>query len=212
MISHKTTIIWDWNGTLVNDLSVCVQIINKMLEVRNLNQITIDDYQSIFTFPVKAYYLSLGFDFHKEDYRAVAKEYIDQYNQLWHCCTLQPQVQETLTKLKQKGYSQAILSAMEEQNLKQMVSHFKLDDFFQAIIGIENNLAESKVSQGKRLLTILKKHPKDICMIGDTLHDAEVAKHIGCECILISHGHHSHEKLKTTGLPVIKHLRELIDF
>ena len=56
MISKYKYIIWDWNGTLLNDVWLCIEIMNEMLENRNLPSITYDKYREIFDFPVQRYY------------------------------------------------------------------------------------------------------------------------------------------------------------
>ena len=53
-------IIWDWNGTLIDDAWLFVDLMNDELNSRNLPNITINDYQKYFTFPVKKYYEKLG--------------------------------------------------------------------------------------------------------------------------------------------------------
>ncbi|MGQ9799258.1 MAG: HAD family hydrolase [Ignavibacterium sp.] len=50
---------------------------------------------------------------------------------------------------------------------------------------------------------------EEILFIGDTLHDADVAKAMDVECILISNGHQSPEKLKANGNFVISDISEL---
>ena len=40
-------------------------------------------------------------------------------------------------------------------------------------------------------------------MIGDTLHDAEVAEQCGFDCILFSGGHVAKQRLETTGFKII---------
>ena len=49
-------IIWDWNGTLLNDIELCVLTINELLERRNLTLLSVEDYREVFSFPVKNYY------------------------------------------------------------------------------------------------------------------------------------------------------------
>ena len=61
-------IIWDWNGTLLNDTWLCVEGINKSLEKRSLQTITEEIYRKVFSFPVEDYYKRLGFDFKKEPF------------------------------------------------------------------------------------------------------------------------------------------------
>ena len=59
-------IIWDYNGTLLNDLSIGVECINRMLTKRELPLLTTESYREVFTFPVKKYYELVGFDFNKD--------------------------------------------------------------------------------------------------------------------------------------------------
>ena len=54
-------IIWDWNGTLLDDRWLCVEGINQALVKRDLPPISEDRYRKIFTFPVKEYYKKLGY-------------------------------------------------------------------------------------------------------------------------------------------------------
>ena len=52
---NNTTIVWDWNGTLVDDSYIFVDIMNSYLNDFNLNPISIQDYRQHFCFPVKDY-------------------------------------------------------------------------------------------------------------------------------------------------------------
>ena len=72
-------IMWDWNGTLVDDAWLCVEIMNKSLEKRNLQTITVEDYRQVFKFPVKDYYVELGFDFQSEPFEVCGLEFIDAF-------------------------------------------------------------------------------------------------------------------------------------
>jgi len=62
MMDRIGGIIWDWNGTLLNDIQLCVQTINEMLDKRNLPLLSVNDYKDVFSFPVKNYYQKIGFD------------------------------------------------------------------------------------------------------------------------------------------------------
>ena len=76
-------IIWDWNGTLLNDTWLCVEGINNSLEKRSIDTITKEVYRRVFSFPVKDYYERLGFDFKKEPFEVAGDEFVDieKYNQ-----------------------------------------------------------------------------------------------------------------------------------
>ena len=56
-IKNYQHIIWDWNGTLLNDVKLCADIMNNLLKTRSLPTITLEKYREIFTFPVKDYIL-----------------------------------------------------------------------------------------------------------------------------------------------------------
>ena len=61
-------IIWDWNGTLLDDGWLFVDVMNTILKRRKMNTITLEKYREIFGFPVKNYYIKLGFDLEKEPF------------------------------------------------------------------------------------------------------------------------------------------------
>ena len=49
-------IIWDWNGTLLNDLPVIIDAVNETVEQVGIRRITLDDYRTYYTRPVKLFY------------------------------------------------------------------------------------------------------------------------------------------------------------
>ena len=59
-------IIWDWNGTLIDDRRFCIDIMNEVLKKRQMETMTEEWFLDNFCFPVKDYYLKLGFNFEKE--------------------------------------------------------------------------------------------------------------------------------------------------
>ena len=76
-------VIWDWNGTLLDDVGECVAVLNDMLGKRGMELATVERYQKAFSFPVINFYLDLGFDFEKEPFDKVADEYIESYSRRW---------------------------------------------------------------------------------------------------------------------------------
>ena len=72
-------IIWDWNGTLLNDGWLFVDVMNSILTRRGMDTITLEKYREIFGFPVKDYYLKLGFNLKKEPFEKSGLEFIKGY-------------------------------------------------------------------------------------------------------------------------------------
>ena len=204
-------IIWDWNGTLLNDTWLCVKVMNEMLSKRNLPLITLDIYRNIFNFPVKNYYRELGYDFEKESFEEVGMEFMVLYNQRQHECKLHDEVLPVLTEIVNRGYSQSILSAREQADLRSEITERKVDHFFQFVYGLDDHFAHGKTDVGFSLVRELNLPGKRLLFIGDTMHDSEVAGEIGVNCILIPNGHHSTVRLEKCNRLIIHSLTELLN-
>ena len=197
------TIIWDWNGTLLDDLELSIKAVNVLLNERDLPLLTLDRYRDIFGFPVINYYEKAGFDFSKEPFEIPARQYVKLYASGESELKLFPDVVDTLSFFKDNNYRQIVLSAMKEDNLRKMISNAGISHFFDGIFGIKDNYAREKVSIGKQVVENLDLNPEKCLMIGDTLHDAEVAEQCGFDCILFSGGHVAKQRLETTGFKII---------
>jgi len=206
---QRTTIIWDWNGTLLNDAEICREAINKMLIKRSLQELSLEKYRSVFTFPVIEYYKEVGFDFAVEEWEPVAMEFINLYLNALPSCGLTPFAALTLEKFKQKGYRQAIISAMEHDALLKSVSALGISEYFDFIGGIGDHYGGGKIENARNYFNQVGLNPEKITLIGDTLHDSEVADELRCKCILVATGHQSFHRLQKTGLPVINDLSEI---
>lgn len=197
------TIIWDWNGTLLDDLELSIKAVNVLLKERDLPILTLDRYKDIFGFPVINYYEKAGFDFSKEPFEIPARQYVKLYASGESDLKLFPDVVDTLSFFKDNNYRQIVLSAMKEDNLRKMISNAGISHFFDGIFGIKDNYAREKVSIGKQVVENLDLNPEKCLMIGDTLHDAEVAEQCGFDCILFSGGHVAKQRLETTGFKIV---------
>lgn len=205
-------IIWDYNGTLLNDASLSVEIINELLFARGLNSMSLQRYKETFDFPVKEYYRRAGFDFEKESFEIVGSEFIKEYDKRQVNLLLQNGAKELLLEIKSIGIKQSVLSAREEKPLINELKKFKIFNLFEDVFGLNNYYAGSKLEQGKKLISKINLPKNEILMIGDTRHDAEVAKDVGISCILLSHGHQTKEKLLTCGVEVLNNFEELKNF
>ncbi len=202
-------IIWDWNGTLINDAWLVVEIINKMLARRKLQEVNQERHRDIFDFPVMNYYSSIGFDFSKESFERLTDEFISEYYDRFNECQLFDEAEGVLRQIRERGILQSVLSASQEDLLKAKIKHYGIDKYFYNIIGLKNHYAESKIERGKSWVTKLNLEPRDVLLIGDTIHDYDVSKSIGCDCLLVANGHHSYERLASQGVEVIKSLKEM---
>ncbi|MBN1819940.1 MAG: HAD family hydrolase [Prolixibacteraceae bacterium] len=202
-------IIWDWNGTLLNDLDLCVGTINILLADRKLPLLTNGRYKEVFSFPVKQYYEKAGFDFTKEDFAIPAREFIEKYNAKVNNCNLHFTANAVLEKFRIKKVRQFVLSAMKQDMLEATIRYHRIFDYFEKITGLDDHYAVSKIELGILLLKESRLNKNETCIIGDTLHDYEVAEELGVDCILIADGHQSKDRLLTSGVKVLNSLEEL---
>jgi phosphoglycolate phosphatase len=202
-------IIWDWNGTLLNDLEICINVMNGVLNKRKLPLLNIEKYTEIFGFPVKCYYEKLGFDFEKEPFEQISTEYVIAYQKESLSAKLSDNCVSTLEHFRNEGVTQIILSASKIEHLEEQVRYFGISDFFDALLGLDNVHASSKVGIGKEWLSESGFNKRDVLLIGDTIHDYETACEIGCDCILVAHGHQNRERLAGLGVSIVESLKEV---
>jgi len=204
-------LIWDWNGTLLDDVETCVAVMNDCLGRRNLPLLTRDRYCEIFEFPVINYYRRLPFDFQRETFEQVGGEFLRGYEQRMFQCALHEGALDVLGAARQRGIRQFILSALFEDYLLKILDFFRLREYFPQVFGLADRFAEGKTELGREMLAKTGVDPARALMIGDTLHDHEVARAMGVDCVLVGKGHNAPARLAATGVRVIAHHRELLE-
>ncbi len=201
------TVIWDFNGTLIDDMKLGIDSANIMLRARGLPEISgTDEYRERFFFPVEKYYESLGFDFEKEPYNDLAREWFAMYLSGEKSLQPMPEAETALGMIRDAGLRQIVLSASESSLLVSQIERFGFSDYFDDIIGKDNFLADGKAAAAKKRLGDKN---QNCAMIGDTNHDFATAVAIGADPYLFSGGHESAARLSATGAPVCKSLTEI---
>jgi phosphoglycolate phosphatase len=203
-------VIWDWNGTLFNDVELCANIMNQLLSEVNRPSITVQEYRDVFTFPVIEYYRALGHDVGEENWQKISHQFINTYEANKYNYNIYPDAQSVLEHIRDLGISQSILSAYKQETLDELVNHFNLSEFFVKLVGLDNIYAAGKLENGLKWMNELGFAKGEVLLVGDTLHDCEVAKAIGADSVLLSLGHQSIEKLNKCNIPIIDSLNELI--
>jgi phosphoglycolate phosphatase len=204
-------VIWDWNGTLFNDVKLCSGIMNNLLVSRSLPPITLNRYKEIFTFPVKDYYIKAGHDFTEESFEKIGTDFMEEYEAKKFTCNLYPFSENVLHKIQLLNIKQHLLSAYRQENLIEIVKNYGINKYFDFIKGLDHIYADDKIEISKELMNKITADGtnSDVIMIGDTIHDFEVANEIGTDCLLIANGHQNIKRLHKLNIPVLKNLEEL---
>ncbi len=205
-------LVWDWNGTLLDDRDLCIESVNAMLARRGLKTIaTADEYRAIFRFPVQDYYRALGFEFADGDFPEIAREYISLYQGASGRCGLVRNGLGALERARDLGFTQVLLSASEQRNLERQVGERGLIRFFERVLGTGDVYARSKADVARRWIEKTGIDPARLVFVGDTDHDLEIALSVGAYCVLYSGGHQFVPESPDGSWSVIDDLAELPD-
>lgn len=208
-----TTVVWDWNGTLLDDLAVAFETINRVLTVNDYPPIPdLATYRANFCFPIIQYYRNVGFDFARTPFEVVAQQFMDWYHPAAVHCALQQGAVPTLQKLQQEGVTQVLLSASLQSHLELQLGRYPIRPYFDRLLGIGDIYAESKLQLARSFVERCGTPAERILFVGDSVHDYEVATGCGCRAVLFTGGHQPRSLLAATGSPVIDELEELPSF
>ena len=206
---NYTHVIWDFNGTILDDMQIGLECVNLMLSKRGLRTVDgIEEYRRLFRFPIIDYYRLAGFDFDKDDYYTVlAPEWIRLYTERMGNCGLCPEVADTISRVFNMGLPQVVLSATEREQLVGQLNVLGVRHYFHEVLGLDNIHAHSKAELAVRWK---ERNPEAVPLfVGDTEHDAETARAIGADCVLYTGGHQAKERLETCGYPLIHRLSDV---
>lgn len=206
-VSPIRQVLWDWNGTLLDDLTYAIGVRNRTFPAFGLPRIgSVAEYHRQFTFPVRRYYERAGVT--DETFVAVAHAWMAEYVRGFEAVPLHVDAVETLARFAAAGVRQAVLSATRRDMLESQIARFPIRAYFTDVLGLSDIYARSKEAVGLDYLARCGVPAASTLMIGDTLHDAEVARAMGTGCVLVARGHQSRETLLTAGVPVMDTLVE----
>ena len=199
-------ILWDWNGTLLDDTAAALATLNQMITARGGKTIGMDFYRDHFAFPVKPFYDTIGITARDDaEWAAIAREYHEVYAAQEK--RLNRDARAALETVKNSGARQWIISALRQDLLEGDIAEFELGGFFQGLYGTDNLDGASKLERARELLGVLDCPKEDIVLIGDALHDREVAEELSIGCVLCAQGSHAQwrlERVAPTGATLVE--------
>ncbi|MEV0715267.1 HAD hydrolase-like protein [Asanoa sp. NPDC050611] len=207
----RTHLVWDWNGTLLNDFELVVAATNHALATVGGAPVTGDHHRRHFVRPVADYYaMVLG--------RAVDAAEFDQLDAIFHdayragltTCAL---ADDAVTAMRSWAGTQSLLSMWFHEDLVPAVTAFGLDGRFRRVDGVQVALGGDRAFKAGHLarhLTELGVDGASVVLIGDSLDDADAARSVGAECVLYTGGFTDEERLRASGHPVAASLSEAV--
>jgi phosphoglycolate phosphatase len=181
-------VMWDWNGTLLDDVRANFAIVNALLERRSLPAIPFETYRRFFRMPIRDFYADIGFSFEREPFESVAAEYYRRYREAFPQAALTEGAVEALGFFASRGVAQYVVSASHQKDLDEQVRLRGIEKYFERIVGNDDYAVVSKVAKAVALRESLGRVGR-ILFVGDMSHDFEVARAIGADCALYANGH-----------------------
>lgn len=175
LLSAYKTVYWDWNGTLINDVDICVDLTNEFLEKKGVATISKDFYLKSFTIPVINYYKKLDIEKHGISFEEITQSFVSGYNKRRHLQPLYEGSKELICTLNEKNVTQVVLSAAHIDELHYQMKKHDLEEYFDHVSGSSDYSAGSKLERGLKLKTEFGEG----IMVGDTIHDIEIGKKWG---------------------------------
>lgn len=204
------TIIWDFNGTVLNDRASSTEAVNRMMARRALGSITEEWYAANLIMPLEAFYESVGFDMRIERIERLSKEFQQE------CAKVErpifPEVRVALEQLQKKGYRQFLFSSLHQSILEKQAQERGISGYFEKIMGRSDRSLGSKEAAAKAYLEEKKIDPKCVLFVGDLTTDWEMAEYVGSPCVLIPKGHQDEKRLSSTGAYILKDASALLAF
>lgn len=202
-------IIWDWNGTLADDVGASFRSTNSILARRNMPSITMEQYYSYMDTPISKFYEHL-FNLNEVPMSVLGEEFHEFYPQYFE--GLHDGVEELLKELKQSGIKQVILTSGNTKVVDGDLRKYGIREYFEEVLGADDLLAAGKVERGIHWIKAQKIDPAEMVLLGDTLHDYDVAMAMGVNCVLGAMGHQAEKDLLTAGVPVVRSFREYREY
>lgn len=208
-------VVWDWNGTLLNDRHLVVDGFNAVLDDAGLERVDLTTYQRLYTRPVQIFYERLfGRSIEPDEWQHIDDVFHGAYTAALEGAGLASDAEVALDTIDGSGRTQSLLSMYRHADLLPLVDHFGIADRFVRIDGVRGGGGGTKAphleAHLERTITDRRISPDEVLVIGDALDDAAAAAHVGSPCILYDGGAHPREQLERAGVPVASTLTEAL--
>ncbi|MCO5998814.1 HAD family hydrolase [Actinoallomurus rhizosphaericola] len=204
-------IVWDWNGTLFDDLDAVVDATNEIFVSYGLPMVDLAGFQAVYTRPIWACYERLlGRELEQGEWERLDAAFHDSYHRLMERCRLAADARHAIDALSDAGHTQSLLSMWHHDRLTVAVRRYGIGEIFRRVDGLRPEEAGgSKAEFMVRHLTRLGVDPSEVVAIGDSVDDAVAARHAGARAILYAGGMQGRAELDRFGVPVVERLTEV---
>jgi phosphoglycolate phosphatase-like HAD superfamily hydrolase len=205
-------VVWDWNGTLVDDQVAVVAAVNDALSVLRLRPIDSDTYRTHYTRPVQRFYEQVaGRAIERAEWETLDEAYHHSYAGSVARLELAPDAREALAAAEAAGLGQSLLSMWRHQDLVPLVERLGIGRFFVRVDGLRVPGGGAKTDHLVEHLAAIGVEAPAALLVGDALDDLAAARAVGAGCVLYDGGSHHRDALEATGAPVVDTLTAAVE-
>jgi len=200
-VNSRTHLVWDWNGTLLDDLTLVVSSTNSAFAAVGGRSVDTDEHRRVFRRPVAEFYAEIL-------ERAVDAEEFGRLDRIFHDAyrlglTTTSLAADAKDAIKSWPGSQSLLSMWFHEELVPALDTYGLTGLFTRVDGLRTEIGgDLKAGHLARHLDELGVAGDEAVLIGDSLDDAAAAASIGAACVLYSGGFTEPARLRASGVPV----------
>ncbi|SED26070.1 HAD family hydrolase [Streptomyces sp. TLI_105] len=211
MGKHGKHLVWDWNGTLLDDIDAVIGATNAAFAELGLASITLERYRELYTVPVPKFYERLmGRLPTDEEWTVMDGAFHRHYWVRAESCGLTVGAAELLAARQAAGATQSLLSLAQHAHLVPLVQRYGIAERFVRVDGRVDASTDGKSGHMVRHLAALGVPADRVVVIGDAADDAVAAAHVGARAVLYTGGSHSRASLSRVGVPVVDSLEEAV--
>lgn len=208
----RSHLVWDWNGTLLDDLPIVVEAVNRSIAMFGFGPIDANGYRDHYTRPVRQFYDGLfGRVIDDEEWLRLNTAFHDAYFELATDVGLASGALEAIGLLEESGWGQSLLSMSPQDWLEGIVERLGLSDRFEIVDGLSGPTGGRKAAHLEDHLGLLEVPGPDAVVVGDTPDDVAAARHVGARPILFHGGSHHMEVLEAERVPVAETILEAVE-
>lgn len=209
MADPRTHLVWDWNGTLLNDLDLVVACTNAAFASAGGGPVSVDQHRVRFRRPVADYYAEvLGRAVDVDEFGRLDTIFHDAYRVGLTMCEL---AVDARVAIRSWTGTQSLLSMWFHHELVPTVHTFGLAEMFGRVDGLRTGRGgDRKAEHLARHLAELETDGRSVVLIGDSLDDADAADAVGAACVLYTGGFTDVDRLRASGRPVAHTLTDAV--
>jgi phosphoglycolate phosphatase-like HAD superfamily hydrolase len=205
----RAHLVWDWNGTLLDDLSLVVSSTNHAFAAVGGRSVDADEHRTRFRRPVAEFYAEIL-------ERAVDEEEFGELDRVFHDAyrlglTTMSLAGDAMAAIRSWPGSQSLLSMWFHDELVPAVETYGLAGIFTRVDGLRTEVGgDLKAGHLARHLAELGVPGDQVVLIGDSLDDAAAADSVGGRAVLYTGGFTAPSRLRASEWPVADTLVEAV--